>query len=251
MFKKITDFLITLWMWITFPVLTIFFTFPIAFCSIFLAPFDPHRKWAHFWGQTWGQAVIKVNPQWRLHVSGLKNIKPGQTYVIVSNHMSMVDILCLYYLNIQFKWIAKTSLFKIPFLGWSMSFMHYIRLERGHHGSIRKSYEEAKRWIQKGVSVVIFPEGTRSPSGTLNAFKNGAFKLAIETQAPILPVALYGNEKLIPKGKIVVGINVHSYLRILPAIDTKECRTEDFARVRDQVHTMIKAEIENISNDHL
>ncbi len=184
-------------------------------------------------------------------MSGQENIRHGQTYVIVSNHMSLADILSLFHLNLQFKWMAKESLFKVPFLGWSMTCMGYIPLKRGNYGSIRDTYEKAKDWLKKGVSVVIFPEGTRSPSGTLSAFKNGAFKLALETQIPILPVAIFGNEKLLPKGKMNVGMNVHSYIRVLPAIETQGLEPEDFPKLRDQAHDMVKAEIENISNAHL
>ena len=251
MLKKILNILATGWVWITLPLLTVLFTIPIVASAVILSPFDSNRKCAHFFGKLWGRAVFKVNPQWHIRVSGQENIERSQTYVIVSNHMSLADILSLYHLNAQFKWMAKESLFKVPFLGWSMTCMGYIPLKRGNYGSIRVTYEKAKEWLKKGISVVIFPEGTRSPSGTLNAFKNGAFKLALETQTPILPVAIFGNEKLLPKGAMNVGMNVHSFIRALPAIETQGLKSEDFPKLRHQAHDMIRAEIEKISNAHL
>lgn len=244
MLKKLANPLITLWVWLLIPTMTLMVTLPIFFFSVFLAPLDPQRRWAHKCGTLWGKAIMKANPYWKLHLSGLHNIKADQSYVVISNHLSLADIIILFHLGIQFKWLAKTSLFYIPFFGWNMSLMKYIPLERGRHGSIRKSYQEAKRWLRQGMSVLIFPEGTRSRDGFLGEFKNGAFKMALELRKPILPIALVGTDKALPKGKIMLGARVKFSLNVLPPIDTRDYEPEDFEKLKNKVRSLIQKEIE-------
>ena len=101
--------------------------------------------------------------------------------VYVSNHQSLFDIMALLAINRPFKWVAKGSLFTIPFLGWSMDAARYVKLTRDRHHSIRSAYREAQQWLVDGVSVFFFPEGTRSHTGQLSSFKSGAFKIAAKT----------------------------------------------------------------------
>ena len=244
MLKKLSELVISIWIWFFVAFLTVAVTFPIAFCSIFLAPFDPQRKCAHQIGNFWGKTISKVNPFWKFHINGKENVDLRRNYVMVCNHSSMADIICLYTLGMQFKWMAKTSLFKIPFFGWSMGFMKYIPLERGSHGSIRKSYDKARHWLEQGMSVLIFPEGTRSRDGSLGEFKNGAFKLAIETHKPILPIAITGSNQAIAKGKATVGRKVSAILSVLSPIDTKDCQLKDFENLKNQARSSIKRELE-------
>lgn len=90
----------------------------------------------------------------------------------------------------QFKWVAKASLFKVPFIGWSLGLAKHIRLSRGNFSSIKKVYRQAASWLKEGMSVLFFPEGTRSANDEMGQFQNGAFKLAIKEKVPILPVAI-------------------------------------------------------------
>jgi len=238
------DFLITLWVWFLIPLLTVLVTIPISLLSTLFSPLDPQRKWAHRVGVFWGKAIIGANLRWKLQINGRQHIKSGQSYVVISNHASMTDIMILYNLGMQFKWLAKSSLFKIPFLGWNMSLMQYIPLERGRHGSIRKSYHKAKEWLKQGMSVLIFPEGTRSRDGSLSEFRNGAFKMAIELQKPILPIVLFGTEKTIPKGQWLVGPRIKMSLSVLPPVETKDYDPNDFEKLKNTVHDLMRKEIE-------
>ena len=209
------------------------------FFSIVLFPFDKKRKVAHaqcFW---WADAVIWINPYWTIKVEGLENIDHSKTYVIVANHLSLADIAILYKTKMQFKWVAKESLFRIPILGWCMSLGKHVRLERGDFSSIKNIYREAALWLRDGMSVLFFPEGTRSQNGKLQEFQNGAFKLAIKEKVPVLPISINGTADAIPKGSWLFRTKVSISLRVLPPIDTASLGPADFAMLRDSARSAI------------
>jgi 1-acyl-sn-glycerol-3-phosphate acyltransferase len=169
----------------------------------------------------------------------LENIDPRKTYVAVANHQSMADIIVLYQTRLQFKWVAKNSLFKVPFVGWCLSLTKHIRLTRGDFGSIKKVYREAATWLRNEVSVLFFPEGTRSDTDEMNEFQNGAFKLAIKEKRPILPISIDGTRDAIPKGDWRFKTKVLCYLRVLPPIDTSSFKPGDFGRLREIVRARL------------
>ena len=213
--------------------LTILLFFVMAFFSIILYPFDRKRKIVHaqcFW---WTDAVTTLNPYWEVKVSGLENINRHKTYVVVSNHQSMADIVLMFKTKMQFKWVAKDSLFKIPVLGWNMYLARHIRLQRGDFSSIKKVYREAGEWLRNGVSVVFFPEGTRSDNQEMGTFQNGAFKLAIKERVPILPIRIEGTKDAIPKGSWRFTTKISCVMKVLAPIDTSGFFPSDFARLRD------------------
>ena len=225
--------------WIGVALLTVGVFFPILFCSLVLRPVDPTRRLAHRIGIWWGCTIVRLNPFWRLRVRGREHLHPRRAYVIVSNHQSLADIVILYALRRQFKWLAKESLFAIPFLGWSMRLVGYIPLERGQQSSITRSYRRALDWLRRGVSVIVFPEGTRSRTGELGAFKNGAFTLAVQAGVPLLPVVLAGTRDAIPRGSWVFDRRVEATLLILPAIETAGCTPDHVVALRDRVRAAV------------
>ncbi|MCX5711759.1 MAG: lysophospholipid acyltransferase family protein, partial [Candidatus Omnitrophica bacterium] len=219
--------------WIVGIILILALFVAMALLSIILYPFDRKRKVVHaqcFW---WADAIIALNPYWKVNVSGLENIDHRKRYVVVSNHQSLADIVLLYKTKMQFKWVAKDSLFKIPVLGWNMLLAKHIRLERGDFSSIKKVYREAAQWLRNGVSVLFFPEGTRSDNQGIGEFQNGAFKLAIKEKVPILPIQIDGTKNAIPKGSWRFTTKTCCSLKVLPAIDTTEFSMQDFARLRE------------------
>ncbi len=228
--------------WIVASALTILLFFVELFLTIVLFPFDKKRRIIHaqcFW---WANAIIGLNPYWDIRVSGLENINPRQAYVITANHQSLGDIAVMYKTRMQFKWIAKESLFKVPFVGWCLSLTKHIKLTRGQFGSIKKIYREAGDWLRKDISVLFFPEGTRSDTDEMNEFQNGAFKLAIKEKKPILPVSITGTRNAIPKGSWIFKTKVCGKLKVLPPVDTTEFQPGDFARLRDIVHAKLENE---------
>jgi 1-acyl-sn-glycerol-3-phosphate acyltransferase len=202
---------------------------------------DRTRRAGHWLASVWGRAIVLLNPFWRVTVTGRENLDPRQAYVIVSNHQSMGDIIVLYFLRIHFKWIAKESLFSVPVLGWGMSVVGYIRLTRGKVGSIRDSIQDAKTWLMRGVSVLVFPEGTRSITGELGTFKNGAFKLALQCRMPLLPIVIAGTLDAIPRGTWVFRKKVHAVVSILAPISPQ--KDEEFAALKMRAHTLMSAEL--------
>ena len=208
---------------------------------IALSPFDKMRKRAHaqcFW---WARAIVDLNPYWNVTVSGLENIDKDKTYIIVANHQSMADIIIIYLIKTQFKWVAKESLFKVPFAGWCMSLAKHIKLERGDFGSIKKVYREAAHWLRGGMSVLFFPEGTRSEDGKIKDFQNGAFKLAIKEKIPVLPISVRGTGAAIPKGTWLFQIKIPASLKVLPAINVSGMGPGDFTKLRDMARQAIES----------
>jgi 1-acyl-sn-glycerol-3-phosphate acyltransferase len=225
--------------WIVGIAMTIILFFVMAFLSIILYPFDRKRKIVHsqcFW---WTDALTFFNPYWDVEVKGLENIDHKKTYVVVSNHQSMADIILMYKTKMQFKWVAKESLFKIPVLGWNMQLARHIRLKRGDFSSIKKVYREAGEWLHKGVSVVFFPEGTRAGNDGIGEFQNGAFKLAIKEQVPVLPVLIEGTKDAIPKGSWRFTTKISCLIKVLPSIETSGLLPADFVRLRDLVKAQL------------
>lgn len=226
-------------------VLTILLFFIELFLTIVLFPFDRKRKIIHsqcFW---WAKAVIGCNPYWQLKVNGLKNINKDKIYVVVANHQSLADIAVLYATRMQFKWVAKDSLFKIPFIGWCLSLTKHIRLSRGKIGSIKQAYYQAGNWLNKGMSVVFFPEGTRSETGKIAKFQNGAFKLALQEKRPILPIVIKGTSEAIPKGSWIFKTKVFGELTVLAPIATENLQPQDSLFLKDTVHKKMESLIVN------
>jgi len=183
--------------------------------------------------------VVYSNPYWTLRVSGLENIDHKKTYIVVANHQSLADIAVIYFTRMQFKWVAKAALFKVPFIGWCMSLARHIKLARGNFGSIKKVYREAAGWLRSGVSVLFFPEGTRSGTDEMGDFQNGAFKLAIKEGVPILPISISGTRDTIPKGSWMFETKVVGVMKVLPPIETAGFSPADFSRLRDITRSAI------------
>lgn len=171
----------------------------------------------------WANFLLRVFCGVRFDVQGLENIQEGKSYIIVSNHRSYTDVLVgNATLPIQFRWFAKKSLFKIPIIGWAMRFAGYIPVVRERPVSASRSLHRTADVLRSGVSVWIFPEGTRTPEMKLGAFKRGAFWLARETGTPLLPVVAAGTDRIFVKPYRVKPQQVK--VRVLQPIDPQEYR---------------------------
>lgn len=237
MFKKV---LISVVVWVVGTILVVILFFSMSLAAL-LFPSDRQRRRAHaqcFW---WADAVIGLNPYWDIKASGLENIDHKRTYVIVANHRSLADIVVMYKTRMQFKWVAKESLFSVPFIGWNLSIARHIKLERGKFASIKKVYREAARWLRDGMSVLFFPEGTRSETDDMRDFQNGAFKLAIKEKVPVLPISIEGTGGAIPKGTWLFTSKVPGSVKVLPAIETAGMGPADFGKLRDLARAALES----------
>lgn len=153
----------------------------------------------------WSRMILAISGV-RVLVSGVENIPRDRPVVILSNHQGAFDIPLLQgYIPVQFRWVAKKSLFKIPIVGWSMSLAGYIAIERERASKAFRSIDAAARKIASGTSVLVFPEGTRSATGELLPFKKGAFLLVSKSGAPIVPVAVSGTKDIMKKGSLRIS----------------------------------------------
>ena len=211
------------------------------FFTIMLYPFDKQRRVPHAQCYWWSDILLFFNPYWKMNICGLENIDKKRTYVIVANHQSLADIIVLYQIKTQFKWVAKDSLFSIPVLGWNMSLAKHIKLERGDFSSIKKIYREAAQWLRQGMSVLFFPEGTRSETGEVGEFQNGAFKLAIKEKVPVLPIMISGTRDAIPKGGRQFSTKINCKLQVFPAVETANLGPGDFDKLKDSIRADIVA----------
>ena len=176
------------------------FTMVLGTVAIILSLLDSSGNTPHLVARLWGKILLSITGT-KVRVHGLENINPQKSYILVSNHQSTYDIFALLgYFPHQFRWTAKASLFRAPFLGCAMSRIVYIPIERDSPKKAYRSMLRAAEKVQQGVSVIIFPEGTRSPDGNLQPFKKGLFLIALKSKAPILPIGIRGTAKIMPKG---------------------------------------------------
>ena len=227
--------IVSLTVWLFIAIITTFFLLII----LLLKPFDRQQKLSYRIPNFWGYLIYKANPFWQIQVIGTDQIKRDTGYVIVANHKSYGDIICLHLLQRHFKWVAKDSLFRIPVIGWVMSLVNYIPLSRGNRVSIKTTYREAIKWLNNDVSVMIFPEGTRIKEEKLGSFKNGAFKLAIETRKSLVPIVIKNTgEDLI--GGLLLPLRVNITVRVLQPIDTSDYQADEFIGLRDHVRQVME-----------
>ncbi len=186
------------------------------------SPFIRRREeFFHNGVRLWATFLLRILCGVRFDVQGLENLDKGRSYIIVSNHRSYTDILVgNATLPIQFRWLAKKSLFKIPIIGWAMHFAGYIPIVRERAVSASRSLQRTANVLRSDISVWIFPEGTRTPELKLGAFKRGAFRLARETDTPLLPVVFSGTDKIFIKPYRIKPQEVR--VRVLQPINPQE-----------------------------
>jgi 1-acyl-sn-glycerol-3-phosphate acyltransferase len=176
-------------------------TLPLALLTIAFGLADPHGKHVYCINQLWSWLILRVAGI-SLRIDGLSHIDPSRQYVFMVNHQSNIDIPVLIRSLPQFqlRWIAKKELLRVPFFGWAMWASKHITVDRTDPLDALASLQRAKERIAAGISVVVFPEGTRSPDGKLLRFKKGGFLLAVQTGTAIVPVTINGSGALLPSG---------------------------------------------------
>ena len=193
----------------------------------------------HIVARLWARGILFVS-RIKVTVNGLANIDPSQSYVYMSNHQSNFDIpVLLAYLPVQFRWLAKAELFKIPIFGRAMRGAGYVKIDRFNQKAAFESINEAAGKMKNGVSVMIFPEGTRSLDGNIRSFKKGGFIMAVDAGVPIVPVVIKGTWPIMDKSSLKINTGEVS-LNIETPIATTDYTRENKDDLIQSVRAVIK-----------
>ncbi len=204
---RLIGYSIACYVWTVVPLLTIFFATLTVLMTPIAIVLDKRRNLLHRIASGWARSIIKCNPWWTFKLKGVENLPPYDLPVVyVANHQSQADILTVFLLDRQFRWLAKDTLFRIPFLGWAMAAVGYVPVKRGDRRSHVECFRKSREHLNRGTSMLFFPEGTRSKDGSLQTFKNGAFRLASEARCAVVPITLEGANDLLPKGSIIPAV---------------------------------------------
>ena len=193
-------------------------------------------------------AQVKLNPLWHFEIDGVLPPNPRNPYVAVSNHESYADIFLISHFPWEMKWLSKKAVFNIPVMGWMMRMANDVPLVRGKRESVINALAECRDRLEKKVSVLIFPEGTRSKTAELLPFKDGAFKLAIQTGVPILPIAVAGTRYCMAKNSFIFR-KANAKARVLPPVPTDGLTDADVAKLREDVRARIDTARKELLNE--
>ncbi len=236
---------VSVWAWFALGLVIVVF-FPLVLITrLVTAPFDPGRYHAGLVFRKLAVAHQMLNPLWKFSVTGSIPSDPRRPYVVVANHVSFVDILLISHLPFEMKWMSKEAFFSYPLIGWMMRLAGDIRLVRSDKASAANALIESRDRLDKKVSVMIFPEGTRSKTGELQAFKDGAFRIAIDAGVPILPLAVFGTRDALIKHDWRFGYS-EAEVRVLDPILTDGLGPSDVADLRDRTRAAIESALDDM-----
>ena len=226
--------------WVSMALVLIFGILYVGLVWLVTVPFDRGRYFAGRAFRHLAIAQVKLNPLWHFETDGKGPSNPRNPYVAVSNHESYADIFLISHFPWEMKWLSKDTIFKIPFMGWMMRMAGDIPLKRGNRDSVMAALNECRERLKNRVSVMIFPEGTRSNNGELLPFKDGAFKLAIESGAPILPIAVAGTRNAMAKHSFKFR-RAHAKARVLDPIPVEGLTSADIPALKEKARSMIES----------
>jgi len=230
--------IVSIWAWLVL-VACIVLWFPVlAVVRLLTAPFDRGRYITGRIFRKIGPAMATMNPLWRFRYSGTMPKDPRRPYVVVSNHESFADILLISHLPWEMKWLSKAELFRIPIMGWMMWLAGDVPVKRGFGPSALEAMARCRQALDNRVSVMIFPEGTRSKTAELLPFKDGAFRLAIEAGVPILPLAVSGTATALRKHDWRFGRS-DAEVRVLEPVETAGLTPSDVPELKARVRRTI------------
>lgn len=230
--------IVSIWAWLVLAGCTVLWLPIMAVLRLATAPFDRGRYAVGYFFRQIPVVVAALNPLWRFRVAGIMPADPRRPYVVVSNHESFVDILLISHLPWEMKWLSKAELFRIPFLGWLLRLAGDIPIQRGFGPSAIEAIARCRRALGDRVSVMIFPEGTRSNTADLLPFKDGAFRLAIDAGVPILPLVVHGTSSALPKHDWRFGRS-NAVVRVLEPVETAGLTPADVPVLKDRVRRLI------------
>jgi 1-acyl-sn-glycerol-3-phosphate acyltransferase len=221
--------------------------FPVFFIIWLLVfPFDKRRVVIHWLLIYQCILIVKFVPIWEVSIEGREKAKKGTTYVIISNHQSIIDILMINCLQFRFKWISKIENMNVPVIGWYLRMAGYFTVNRGDEESKSEMLDKSYRSLQQGTSIMIFPEGTRSLGKEPGFFRRGAFMMALNAQVPILPVVIDGTGDILPKHGWRLKGGYHIRIRVLDPVLPDSFGTENPDELALKLRAIIVEELNNL-----
>lgn len=229
---------LSIWTWLVLVACLLLWLPAMAIIRLVTAASDPGRYAVGYAFRQLAVVVAALNPLWRFRCSGRMPADPRRPYVVVSNHESFVDILLISHLPWEMKWLSKAELFRLPVLGWLLRLAGDIPIQRGFGPSAAEAIARCHEALANRVSVMIFPEGTRSSTADLLPFKDGAFRLAVDAGVPILPLVVSGTSGALPKHDWRFGRST-AVVRVLDPIETAGLTTADVPELKARVRRLI------------
>lgn len=211
----------------------------VATVYVLTRPFDSRRVLSGKALRLVARSAAVLSPMWRFKIHGALPERLSPKTVCVSNHCSHTDVFLICHVPWEMKWLAKRSLFKLPFIGWGMWLVGDVGVDRGSAKALA-ALDECKRWLERGVPIMIFPEGTRSRTGETQPFKDGAFRLAIDAGADVLPMAVAGTENALSKHDWRPGF-ARGVLRVGTPISTRGMTAADVQSLKQLAFEQVRA----------
>jgi 1-acyl-sn-glycerol-3-phosphate acyltransferase len=236
--KQLWQALASIWAWFVLGTCLVLWM-PLMAAVRLLTLSDPGRYAVGYLFRRIGPVMATLHPLWRFRTSGKPPVDPRRPYVVVSNHESFADILLISHLPWEMKWLSKAELFRIPVLGWMMRLAGDVPVKRGFGPSAVEAMARCREVLARRVSVMIFPEGTRSATAEMLPFKDGAFRLAVDAGVPILPLALHGTGSALPKHDWRFNRS-RATVRVLEPVETAGLGPADVPALRDRVRGLIE-----------
>lgn len=230
--------IVSLWAWLVLVACVVIWLPIMALLRLVTARFDHGRYTVGYFFRQIPVVMAALNPLWRFRVAGTMPADPRRPYVVVSNHESFVDILLISHLPWEMKWLSKAELFRIPVLGWLLRLAGDVPIQRGFGPSAVEAIAKCREVLADRVSVMIFPEGTRSTTADLLPFKDGAFRLAIDAGVPILPLVVHGTSTALPKHDWRFGRST-AVVHVLEPVETTGLTPADVPALKERVRGMI------------
>jgi 1-acyl-sn-glycerol-3-phosphate acyltransferase len=225
-------------------------TFPLTLIVWLLTlPFDLDKKLVHLFLTYESFILLYLIPIWSIRIEGREKAKKGTTYVIISNHQSILDILLLNCLRYKFKWISKIENLNVPVIGWYLRMADYIIVDRGNEESKAEMLDKSYKCLKKGVSVMIFPEGTRSLNNEIGFFKRGAFQLALQADVTLLPVLVDGTGGILPKHGLLFGSGHQIRIRVLDPVNSAMFGTDSPESLALKLSTFMALELNKLRSE--
>jgi 1-acyl-sn-glycerol-3-phosphate acyltransferase len=221
--------------------------FPLTFIIwLLVLPFDRERFVVHWILMYQSLILVKLMPIWKIKIEGREKAVKGTTYVIISNHQSLLDILLINCLRLRFKWISKIENIKLPFLGWYLRMAGYITIDRGNEESKMEMLEKSSGCLKRKISIMLFPEGTRSLNSNIGFFKRGAFQLALGAQVPILPILIDGTGGILPKHGLIFNSGHHITIRVLDPVQPESFGTGNVDELAARFNSLLVDEMKKL-----